>query len=97
VSASRHQPAFSIELSDEEILDDLCWPNPPPARWPLGLSRYRSNGRPTVRASRNDGSSPAKRASGSGPESVEHRAEEAGRPQRGSDVEDVAVAQAQRA
>jgi hypothetical protein len=49
VTAPRPEPVFSIELSDEEILEDLCWPYPPPGRWPLEVSRHRSNGRPTVR------------------------------------------------
>jgi hypothetical protein len=26
---------FTIELSQEEILEDLFWPHPPPGRWRL--------------------------------------------------------------
>jgi lysophospholipase L1-like esterase len=26
---------ITIEISDEEVLEDLCWPSPPPGRWPL--------------------------------------------------------------
>jgi lysophospholipase L1-like esterase len=26
---------IAIELSDEEVLEDLSWPHPPPGRWPL--------------------------------------------------------------
>jgi len=25
--------SFKIEISQEEILEDLCWPNPPPGQW----------------------------------------------------------------
>jgi hypothetical protein len=25
--------AFKIEISQEEILEDLGWPNPPPGQW----------------------------------------------------------------
>ena len=27
------RPAVWIEISDEEILEDLTWPLPPPGRW----------------------------------------------------------------
>jgi hypothetical protein len=33
-----HEPdtsPFTIELTEEEILEDLCWPHPPPGRWNL--------------------------------------------------------------
>jgi hypothetical protein len=26
---------FTIELTEEEILEDLCWPHPPPGQWRL--------------------------------------------------------------
>jgi hypothetical protein len=28
-------PPIAIELSGEEVLEDLSWPHPPPGRWPL--------------------------------------------------------------
>ena len=28
-----------------EVLDDLCWPDPPPGRWPLGSRRERDGAR----------------------------------------------------
>lgn len=59
--------AFTIELSEEEILEDLCWPHPPPGRWGLGGSRQASIGRPTMSALRSGASSSAKRASGCTP------------------------------
>lgn len=31
----REGPPFAIELTDEEVLEDLCWPHPPPGRWRL--------------------------------------------------------------
>jgi hypothetical protein len=27
MTGARSDPAFTIELSDEEILEDLCWPS----------------------------------------------------------------------
>ena len=60
-------PLLALELSQEEILDDLCWPNPPPGRWNLDAGGYSANGRPTVSARRNGGSSSSKRESGSAP------------------------------
>ena len=24
-----------IEITEEEVLADLCWPGPPPGRWPV--------------------------------------------------------------
>ena len=50
-------PLLALELSQEEILEDLCWPHPPPGRWSLGPEGYSANGRPTVSARRNGGSS----------------------------------------
>jgi lysophospholipase L1-like esterase len=32
-------PPIAIELSDEEVLEDLSWPHPPPGRWPLEQGR----------------------------------------------------------
>jgi hypothetical protein len=30
------EPApFTIELTEEEVLEDLCWPHPPPGQWRL--------------------------------------------------------------
>ncbi len=26
---------WSIEITDAEILEDLCWPGPPPSRWQI--------------------------------------------------------------
>jgi hypothetical protein len=31
--ASDAAAPFKIEISQEEILEDLCWPNPPPGEW----------------------------------------------------------------
>jgi hypothetical protein len=31
----RFEPELTIELSEEEILEDLSWPHPPPGRWGL--------------------------------------------------------------
>jgi hypothetical protein len=39
---------FTIELTQEEILEDLCWPHPPPGRWRLeepGGASYRPSAR----------------------------------------------------
>jgi lysophospholipase L1-like esterase len=33
---------IAIELSDEEVLADLCWPHPPPGRWPLEQDKSAS-------------------------------------------------------
>lgn len=33
MTGARLDPAFTIELSEEEILEELCWPDPPPERW----------------------------------------------------------------
>jgi hypothetical protein len=63
MSAPRFDPELVLDLSEEEILEDLCWPHPPPGRWDL----YSANGRPTVSARRNGGSSSSKRGSGSAP------------------------------
>jgi hypothetical protein len=27
------QGPFSLDLTLEEVLEDLCWPGPPPGRW----------------------------------------------------------------
>ena len=54
--------AEAIELSLEEILEDLCWPHPPPGLWPLEAGRYTVNGRPTVSESRSAASRSAKRS-----------------------------------
>ena len=63
MSAPRFEPELALELTQEEILEDLCWPHPPPGRWEL----YSPNGRPTVSARRNGSSRSRKRASGSTP------------------------------
>lgn len=63
MNAPHLDPAFTIELSDEEILEDLCWPHPPPGRWHVEAPRQSSIGRPTVSAPRIGGSRSAKRAS----------------------------------
>jgi hypothetical protein len=68
--SARFDPAFALELSLEEILEDLCWPHPPPGRWDLDGGRYFDNGRPTVSASRNGALSSAKRSSGSTPSAL---------------------------
>lgn len=57
MSPLRFDPELVLDLSEEEILEDLCWPHPPPGRWEL----YSANGRPTVSARRNGGSSSSKR------------------------------------
>lgn len=31
----RARPPYEVELTDDEVLEDLCWPNPPPGRWAL--------------------------------------------------------------
>jgi hypothetical protein len=67
VNALRLDPAFTIELSDEEILEDLCWPHPPPGHWSVEPPNQSSIGRPTVSASRIGGSRSVKRASGCTP------------------------------
>jgi hypothetical protein len=67
VKAPRFDPAFTIALSDEEILEDLCWPHPPPVRWSVEPPSQPSIGRPTVSAPRIGGSRSAKRASGCTP------------------------------
>jgi hypothetical protein len=46
MSAPRFDPKLVLDLSEEEILEDLCWPHPPPGRWDL----YPANGRPAVGA-----------------------------------------------
>jgi hypothetical protein len=70
VNAPHLDPAFTIELSDEEILEDLCWPHPPPGRWSVEAPRQSSIGRPTVSAPRIGGSRSAKRASGRTPSAL---------------------------
>ncbi len=67
MSVSRLVPELTIELSLEEILEDLCWPNPPPGRWRLDAGGYPPNGRPTVSARRSGSSRSRKRSSGSTP------------------------------
>ena len=42
---SAFDPQSALELSLEEILEDLCWPHPPPGRWDLDAGRYSANGR----------------------------------------------------
>jgi hypothetical protein len=42
MSAPRFEPELVLDLSEEEILEDLCWPHPPPGRWDL----YSANGVP---------------------------------------------------
>jgi hypothetical protein len=42
----RFNQAFTIELSQEEILEDLCWPHPPPGRWSVEAPRQSSIGGP---------------------------------------------------
>jgi hypothetical protein len=41
MSDPRFEPELVLELSDEEILEDLCWPHPPPGHWSYleGLER----------------------------------------------------------
>jgi hypothetical protein len=60
MNVPRFAPELAIELSDEEILEDLCWPHPPPGRWGLDASRpdraadahpVDSNGWPRIRMS----------------------------------------------
>jgi len=60
MNVPRFEPEQTIELSDEEILEDLCWPHPPPGRWGLDASRPElgadarrvdSNGWPRIRMS----------------------------------------------
>jgi hypothetical protein len=63
MSDPRFEPELVLELSEEEILEDLCWPHPPPGRWDV----YPASGRPTVSARRSGSSRSRKRASGSTP------------------------------
>ena len=67
MNAPRFDPEFALELSLEEILEDLCWPHPPPGRRSLDAGRYSANERPTVSARRNGAFSSVKRSSGSTP------------------------------
>jgi hypothetical protein len=39
MNAPRFDPEFALELSLEEILEDLCWPHPPPGSWSLDAGR----------------------------------------------------------
>jgi hypothetical protein len=36
---ARRESPFTIELSEEEVLEDLCWPHPPPGQWDVGPVR----------------------------------------------------------
>ena len=67
MSGSKLDPLLALELSEEEILEDLCWPHPPPGRWGLDGDGYSANGRPTVSARRSGSSRSRKRSSGSAP------------------------------
>jgi hypothetical protein len=43
----RRQPAAwepLIEITEAEILEDLCWPAPPPGRWRLPLTHQPHTG-----------------------------------------------------
>jgi hypothetical protein len=79
MSAPRFDPELVLDLSLDEILEDLCWPHPPPGRWAL----HSANGRPTVSAPSKRASAPHRR--------IEHLAEEAAQRGGGHDVEDVSV------
>jgi hypothetical protein len=63
MSAPRFDPELALELSLEEILEDLCWPHPPPGHWGLDADRYSANGRPTVSAHRSGTFRSVKRSS----------------------------------
>jgi hypothetical protein len=36
---------LEIEISQEEILEDLCWPNPPPGQWRVEPPHEADTGR----------------------------------------------------
>jgi hypothetical protein len=44
LSAALATRPAAVELSQEEMLDDLSWPHPPPGRWEV---ERQPNGRPT--------------------------------------------------
>jgi lysophospholipase L1-like esterase len=39
---TRGDAPIAVELSDEEVLTDLCWPHPPPGRWSLEQEKSAS-------------------------------------------------------
>ena len=45
-NGTRPPAPVTIELTEEEILEDLFWPHPPPGEWPVGQPGLSSSGEP---------------------------------------------------
>jgi lysophospholipase L1-like esterase len=45
-NGTRTPAPITIELTQEEILEDLCWPHPPPGKWSIGPPGLSSSDEP---------------------------------------------------